>query len=630
MAKQAVGTVERHVEKGVLALCGIGLLATVALYLVKSPNQADVGGDAVGPDGVYEAVARQGERLRINMLDAKEDVEPTEDRSTEMELWLRKPLVAGQLDPKWRAPVPPLPSVPDIGTRPIGDGVQLAQLLPPSGVRAAVVGRSVAYVEPPEILGEGARRDEGIEEYRASFNWVTVSGVYDRLLQERVFRDANYSAGRRDHYIVGVDLQRRERRWDGSYTEWKDVPTWAPVKAPAPPRVRVVDTQVTKAIDPNMRPALDAYTELVRYPLSQLALMRPPFPYHEAGDYWALPVYEGIDIEALDEEYYRAAGEEPQDRYADSLGDVSDDDRREPDNDMKIEGIRARVDQGFANADEAQLILDEVEELLADPNLRSTLVAELEDLQSRIEQIMEAGQYSGGPVGAPRSPKEVVWAFDLMPQSVRSGQTYQYRMRLRFYNRYCVFPADLETPTDAEQVVVASEWSEPTDEVIIPKDAEFFVTSANKGVVKAEIYKWVEGDWVKQSFELNVGLPISGRKRMRLPSQPDRGTQRVEFDTGATVLEIDLQRPYEDVNRTSDGGFQVKAAATTAAVVYVDAEGQLRERLLAWDKDSEERKWYRKLTQVRRARSSEPKAPPTAPPRGGPPRGGPPYGGGRR
>jgi len=43
MAKQLVNPIERHVEKAVLGLTGLALVAVIALYLVTSPNQIELG-----------------------------------------------------------------------------------------------------------------------------------------------------------------------------------------------------------------------------------------------------------------------------------------------------------------------------------------------------------------------------------------------------------------------------------------------------------------------------------------------------------------------------------------------------------------------------------------------------------
>ena len=51
MAKQLVSPVERHVEKGILGVAVVLLLGVVAMYLVSSPNQMELGGERACAQG---------------------------------------------------------------------------------------------------------------------------------------------------------------------------------------------------------------------------------------------------------------------------------------------------------------------------------------------------------------------------------------------------------------------------------------------------------------------------------------------------------------------------------------------------------------------------------------------------
>ncbi|UCG17283.1 MAG: hypothetical protein JSV19_04470 [Phycisphaerales bacterium] len=648
MAKQAVGPIERHVEKGVLGICGLLLLAVIARYLGSSPNRTQIGAESVGPDTVHTALAEEAERLRQAV--AREQPTPSSERNPVPKLreWMNDfYAAAGFLDPELRPrPLPPLPAVPDVGekARAPGDKIELARFLPPESVKAEVAGRTVARVEPPVILLEASGVGDTFgDEYEMSFNWVTVSSIYNRNEQERLFREAGYHPGRREHYVLGADLQRRERNWDGSYSEWQDITTYAPVKPPAPPQVIVMQTGLTPTVPIETREDVGYYAEAVRDPLNQLDLMRPLFPVPEAGDSWKLPEYEGIDIQELDDEYFEAADEvgsmRGQDRYADLIEETPDADSEEDKIDQAIDDMRRRVKRGFVAVEEAEQARSELESLQtqASPGLSRSQSQALEELLNQIDAAIErlrrprgGGSGEAGQQAPPRptAPVQVVWAHDLLGDSVVSGKTYQYRMRLRLYNRYCAYPPALKNPADAEKVVVLTEWSEPTQDVTIEQDTEFFLASLTRDTVKAEIFKWVRGDWVKQSFPLEVGKPITGSKRMQLPSDPDGMRQLVDFDTGAMVLYIDFDRSYRPVRKAPGGGMSLQPSKSTVAVVYADSKGRLQERLLAVDKDSDVRKEFQKKA---RRRPKVPKErPPTAPPEG-PPRKPPlgPPGGGR-
>ncbi len=49
MAKQLVNPIERHVEKGILGLSVLLLIAAVAMFLVTTPNQFELEGTNVTP-----------------------------------------------------------------------------------------------------------------------------------------------------------------------------------------------------------------------------------------------------------------------------------------------------------------------------------------------------------------------------------------------------------------------------------------------------------------------------------------------------------------------------------------------------------------------------------------------------
>ena len=64
MAKRVVGPIEQHVEKAVLAIAGIGLIAVIAMYLVTSPNQIEIGGQMVSPTTIDQVLFNRAGEVR--------------------------------------------------------------------------------------------------------------------------------------------------------------------------------------------------------------------------------------------------------------------------------------------------------------------------------------------------------------------------------------------------------------------------------------------------------------------------------------------------------------------------------------------------------------------------------------
>ena len=101
----------------------------------------------------------------------------------------------------------------------------------------------LSHVEgPPVQFGnrgqQGDQPQPGL--FKADVNWVTVAALFDQRNQISVCKKAGYKTGRQNPYLVGVDLQRRERQADGSYADWIDVPAYAPFILPPLPTVEIV------------------------------------------------------------------------------------------------------------------------------------------------------------------------------------------------------------------------------------------------------------------------------------------------------------------------------------------------------------------------------------------------------
>jgi hypothetical protein len=242
--------------------------------------------------------------------------------------------------------------------------------------------------------------------------------------------------------------------------------------------------------------------------------------------------------------------------------------------------------------------LDEALELAEDLAERATLRTHRTEAQELVEEIEQLkrdrdrerrlrppSEEEEAETRRPISPVQVVWGHDAEVGSVESGATYQYRMRVLLYNRYAAVPELLKDPQQAIQTVIVGPWSDPSDPVETPLDTRFFLTSGGRRErdrVKVEVFKWFEGFWVRHNFTVSVGERIGGRKRARI----ENDNPWVDFDTGCIVLDIDFDRPFRERGTTrKDGSFEFEAVGTTVALVYVDADGDLNERLLDIDRD---------------------------------------------
>ncbi len=165
---------------------------------------------------------------------------------------------------------------------------------------------------------------------------------------------------------------------------------------------------------------------------------------------------------------------------------------------------------------------------------------QLTDLGVDLEASGDADQEE---IADPFSGDELaVWAFDV---GVEPGATYRYRVAVDVYNPFFRRRIDLsEEQYDlAESMVVstrASEWSDPV-EVLPP--TSFYVTEAypesgtlGLGTLRAEVYRFQQGRWWKESFLLQPGDVIGEERRIRGagPDAPDA----IDFGTGWYVLDV--------------------------------------------------------------------------------------------
>ena len=604
MAKEAVSPIERHVEKGVLALIVLLFVGVVVKHLVSSPNIMLVGRDEVGPTEIYGKVADEARALRERIRTHREDV-----KSPEKPILEPPRMTAAAL----RAPVPFGPRVPRLKTEEIGN-IELASVVTP-GKPEVVIGRSGAVLSPtmpitamPEKPDDYYVRWNEIsqheQQYLMAVNWATVAVTFDVDAQRRRALENNYPPGRAVPYLVGADLQRRERHWDGTYSEWKDVKPYAPLGLPDLPYLEIEEQDGKKMIPDDQRAQVLRFAGHVRDEDKRLELMRPMPPPAAYGDYWQMEAFDlgGLELLRLDDEvlWGEQYGNCPYwDRYP---RPPKPKDWKPPDLDDPAVAFRI-VNEALDEAEDwidqgcYDVVVSRLEGLARDSDKyftdqqrdrREALLETASTELAKKERAAEERARKGLPDPIREtSPLQVIWVHDTLPDSVASGKTYQYRMRALLYNSFAGAAQELKNAKDAEIVLLESGWSPPSDDIAIPYDTEFFLVGKKERdrTVKVDVFKWHEGAWMKSSFQVAVGDPIGGRQFVR----HGRGTDpkiRVDFSTGAAVVDIDFNRPYRP-RKERRGVVTIADPKPTIAMVYLDSAGELHERLLDVDKRSE-------------------------------------------
>ncbi len=197
-------------------------------------------------------------------------------------------------------------------------------------------------------------------------------------------------------------------------------------------------------------------------------------------------------------------------------------------------------------------------------------------------------------VSHPQNDQKVaLWFHD---DSVESGKTYRYRMRARLWNRYVGQLRAVKNVEDAKKTLLAGEWSLPTGAVTVAPNTHVFVKGARttKQAASVDVWKWLQGRWVRESFDVGVGDTIGGVKRIKTGDTDEDGKdvkEDVDFGTGAVVLDLRFDERVKIRAAAGRKGEFTYREVTSLVLVYLDpADGQVKERVQALDRDDPLRK----------------------------------------
>jgi hypothetical protein len=618
MAKQLVGPVERHVDKAVLGVAGLVLIGVVVKFFVSTPNQIELGRDVVTPgviDEVVQAKAREvQERIRGARSPEQEDYERCyPEFENALDTFAFASLVK-DLPMAWKIG----PEVPLVGAPKVVEGyiklVDVVRLPKP----VVLTGRSTIELIPPdaEIVDETM-----YAAYQFPVNWAIISSIFD--IKEQRKRQAEAYIKREEVYVGTVEVQRRTMRDDGTWSDedWQLLvePVSDEGPPPLPPQVVLVKKEGNWVCTSESWLDVQGYVERLKHGPTQLSIMRPLLPPIINGDPWTMPIITSRrDVLLQDDELLypeELPADVPEDRYPDA-GAQEEAVEEEEEESTGQRAIRQKFDEAEELLDRAMKELNPdlavqasniLVTLIQHPEVGPADRQKAQRLQARAEQaerdILRERQKrihenikGRGPAGEEEQKPtrellaiQQLWIHDARPTSVEGGKTYQYRMRPLIFNRYAGLPRKLENPLDAAEVLIAGEWSEPSDPVYVEPERLFFatnVTSDRDTRVKVEIYQWFEGVTVKTSEYFRVGEPLYEKSRadVPLPEAPEGYENAlVEFEADATVLDIAPNRPYRERLEGAGGRGSRFRPSREKTVAFVDSNGRVFERIVTTD-----------------------------------------------
>jgi hypothetical protein len=634
---------EKHVEKGIVGLTALALLAMFYLYFVRSPNTVPYGDEEVSPRELYENIQEDALALERAVRSAAPD-EDQEQKSEDFSQQLQKYHAQGIFASAEGQPGLPrelhraatfggeieVPGLEEIES-PSGS-IVLVEPLPPSRPKART-GRALAVREPIVIPGlaepgvaETPPEDEPSEP--SEVVWVTVGAYFNKKAQYDEMIQAGYVPFRSKAYVVGVDVQRQEMLSNGEFSEWEDVePTVAMPQLEMP--VPLFDDETGESLNKDeIRRAFDAIKA------AQPDLMQPTFYPIEAGDFWEMPPLEGYEEEDEEEEEEegrtgrappepgrtivpiptgpgrtirgsgprgpggRTGGEAGPSRgaYSSARSDAERkrEARRQIRRDLVEIGKLLNQKEYGAARDLASRIVDSEFATAGNRRKAKKMLKHAERLLER--QInrgrgaSELGRVTEEVIVHPETKAPAVWFHD---DTVEAGKTYRYRMRVKLWNRYVGRMRSLQDPEKAKKAVIAGDWSLESEPITVAPSTHFFFSGSRPPEsASVQVWKWRKGRWFEERFDVSVGDVIGGVQKVKTGEFDEEGDEiraDVDFTTGAVVLDLRFDEPVQDRRRGKDGVFGY-SERTSSVLTYLDpADGQVKERVLIFDRRNPKR-----------------------------------------
>lgn len=635
--KGIIALLEQHVEKFVLGLCALFVGYTAWVYLFGTPHTVDFQGAKVAPRELGDRVLAEARALDQRMRSAEPPAMPSERPSER----LRKEFAAGLFAPvEDRVPLArelrPATTfgrrieVPGLSeTEEAAGSIQLVTPLKPTQP-VVTTGRSLATRTARRSEGPGAPPRLPEDDKPVEMVWASVAVYFDRQAQQNELVRAGYATHRQRVYLVGVDLERQERLAGGEWSEWtpvKPAATSQEITIPTP----LFDDTTGSLINKSEIEA--AYSEIRA---RQHDLMQPPFFDVKGGDFWEIPPLAGYEPEVEDEtktaqqpprlpEPPAIAGGGGRGALAGGGGGgggavlgggggrggggggavlgggggrgVRSAPPRQPTaptGASRADLLRqVREDLSLAaqalNRGEYGRAIEIAASIEATTDVSRSFKNRAERIRKRAEQLRDR-RMSGGQLDEvvlhPESRMPAMWAHD---DTAESGKTYRYRARVTMWNRYVGLQRPLKNPEDAAKAVIAGEWSLPSEPITIRPSSYFFVRGPRIGsdAASVEVWRWREGSWIQQAFDVEVGDQIGGIRNVRTGDIDERGDEvraDVDFSTGAIVLDIRADEVVPDRIAGRDGAFTYQDK-TSLVVVYLDpADGQVKQRVQLLDR----------------------------------------------
>ena len=583
---------EKHVEKGALAILVLFLIYAVVHWGISSPRSVVVENDAVSPEESAKAVAELAARVdRLNERAGESPQTPGQGKLPIVpEEYLPEPDLVSLTPPR------PVEKGSDFTPEPVSVSLAGLALVTPGPTKPDVA----IYPELPDVPAPGPGRrktpvDTNVARAIALFPIEQIRRAWDEKVQSKFAVKV---------LVLRVEVERRTGDAD---SDWEKIPAESLKLAAAPMFVR--GGRRRQSVEFVRVPEIPPYDRTNAARIGQLlgeieqlqeALFQPDYWKILSDDQWGdwrqhLPQE---PLKKLDADIQAKWGEDYEQRAA-SRGD------------RRTRGTRKRRPAGLGRGgvprEDLRLrtgmrpggILDDDFGIPGErPDRRMTG-------RRRIGRGARGTAVGVDSVLVPSLDAQLlyghvlIWIHDL---SVRPGQWYQYRIRLKLHNPLHMNENYLERKNrgDAKKAEIFTQWSPWSDPQGTPPATEFFLTGVSKSNVTIMAFARALGTRQRHEFLVAKGQIIGGGQEKAVanpyyanePGQDQFRNVRVDFGTGATLIDIR--------SRTFPGA--TGRDTTSSEILYLDRTQRLRTAPVA--KKTLEPELFSRLESLRTGSSS--------------------------
>ncbi|MBX3388553.1 MAG: hypothetical protein KF691_03755 [Phycisphaeraceae bacterium] len=525
MKLKGINPIEQHVEKIVVVLAGVALLAVIAQQFLTNPNEVKIGGDTVSAARAYEPVKRAANVLK-SKLDASTPPLPDGFDSAGKDMkgeWEK--LVKGAIAP--RKSLPALgPAVALGATNVIVTDATFAEVALPQPA-PAVAAAFWSTISPDETAAYPELAALLPKEQPFDHPFVSVESTIDiRSLVDSLQSDPD-GAGpleampqgwwREGIEAVSVEAEREQMKSDGSWGKGVVLP------AMLGRHLFVVGW------NENVKTNGDMQSELRSAREQASEILRPAFYKTLGAQDWVPPSAAATRTKAGADPGVIAAKQSELEKVRADLKTRREELEKLPKDEPKKPEAPKPTEKpapGRAPTPKPPPTTPTVNNTVERTRL-TNIINRLENRERLLaEEIARISPQSTGDTapagGAPAAITSLLsqdsvtfWMHDATAQP---GERYRYRLRLGVNNPLFGRGMNLkeEQQSLAANSIIKSPWSEWSNAVDVDRAEYFFVTSATPdndlGAARAsvELYKFYFGHYRKQTAGMNIGDPLSG------------------------------------------------------------------------------------------------------------------------